>query len=109
MNGPGVITRVLHRKCNVSTVGEMQWADCHGFHVLPVPAFYAFPFWEASMFFRPGRLAQAQRLLNSSLVIHFWNKVTSEYGFPEGDNDVPFLHYARYNCPKVYNSVGGNF
>jgi len=97
------------RRCNVASVHKMISAECDGFHVLPVPKFYAFPFWESAMFFKPGQLAHAQNILNSSLLIHYWNKITASYVLPAGGVNVPFLHYARENCPVVFEAVEGKF
>ncbi|KAK6643187.1 hypothetical protein RUM43_004690 [Polyplax serrata] len=107
-NGPGVITRVLGRKCQTTNVSQMVGRYCRGFHVYPTSYFAAFSYNEPEFFFHEGNTKKAREILNKSYAIHYWNKLSSKFVLNK-TADIPFLKYAQNYCPRVYEVADGNF
>ncbi|XP_066137627.1 lactosylceramide 4-alpha-galactosyltransferase-like [Euwallacea fornicatus] len=101
-NGPGTITRLLKRICNVKTVDEMvKKSSCEGFKVYPPSAFYAIPYWDWKWFFEPQYLEVVEKMTVNSSLIHVWNGFSATTKIPIESTNVPYLEFAKKYCPNV--------
>ena len=107
-NGPGVITRVLKRKCMTDDVLRMPESDCQGFSIYPTEYFAPFSYNDPEFFFQEGNTDLARKISNHSYTIHYWNKMSSKF-ILKNNLDIPFFYYALNYCPKIYKASNGKF
>lgn len=107
-NGPGVITRVLHRVCQTTYPPFMTRERCHDFNVYPVNTFYAIKWIDWRYFFDEKYTKRALEMTNKSIAIHVWNKHSARLMIRVGSNAAYGLLASEY-CPTVYSSCGGYF
>ncbi|XP_037040179.1 lactosylceramide 4-alpha-galactosyltransferase-like isoform X2 [Bradysia coprophila] len=107
-NGPGVITRVLQNICQTYNTVWMTRARCKGFTVFPMSKVYAINFNYWPMFFEDNFSELTMDLTNDSIVVHVWNKLSSDKRLPIGSQAAYTLLAAKY-CPKVFKSSGDFF
>jgi lactosylceramide 4-alpha-galactosyltransferase len=104
-NGPGVITRVLQRRCNTSRVYQMTPERCDGFHVMPPFAFYPVHWENWKLYFDETNSDLTMRSIKQSYGIHVWNKFSINQQVRVGSKH-PYGLVAQRFCPKVYESSG---
>lgn len=108
-NGPGVLTRVLKRICQVEYTFEMTPAKCLGFEVFSRNAFYAIPSTSWQIFFNPNATQKTLRMTNNSVIVHVWNKLSSGKRIQKRQKMSAYEIIASKNCPKVYETLGNYF
>ncbi|GBP56166.1 Lactosylceramide 4-alpha-galactosyltransferase [Eumeta japonica] len=94
-NGPGVITRVLQERCNVST-SKMSAEYCDGFEVYGPKLLLPVRWQDWKVYFEPGELDSPETILH-----HIWNRISSHRTVPA---DSPYAKLAREFCPTTYNA-----
>lgn len=105
-NGPGVITRVLKKYCNVCKVVDMLDGKCKDFVVLPPSAFYPIPWQQWTKYFTTDEDVRdyvMEKIMNS-YAIHVWNYHSIGRNVTIGSQQ-PYGLVAREQCPKVYSSL----
>lgn len=107
-NGPGVITRVLQRICNIQNVEEMKPERCKGFTVYPPKWFYPIPWRKWKLYFDTSKSNETLKHLKDSHVIHVWNKFSTAANITTGSTQ-PYAVIASRYCPNVYKHVGTVF
>lgn len=107
-NGPGVITRVLHKVCQTEYPPLMTRSRCHDFNVFPVDAFYAVHWEDWRYFFEERYTNKTLRMTKDSIAVHVWNKHSVNTKIKVGSNVAYGLLAAEY-CPRVYKSCGEYF
>ncbi|GAB0089415.1 lactosylceramide 4-alpha-galactosyltransferase-like [Sergentomyia squamirostris] len=108
-NGPGVITRVLGQVCQTNKSLLMTRERCRGFKLFPISAFYAIPWQDWRYFFNEEKTKEVLDTLNNqSIIVHFWNKFSSQERVRVGDNSA-YGQLADQYCPNVYRSSGEFF
>jgi lactosylceramide 4-alpha-galactosyltransferase len=107
-NGPGVITRILHKVCQTTVPDQMDRARCHSFKVFPIEAFYAIRWPDFRYFFEEKYLNETMAAINQSIVVHVWNKHSRKLSVKVGSN-VAYGLLAEEYCPKVYRASGEFF
>lgn len=100
-NGPGVLTRVLHKICGTKKVLEMiSKNSCKNFRVLPVEKCYSIRWPEHAKFFKSQFLNETLDRLSNSIIAHVWNKFSYSTKLTK-DSDVAYIHLARKFCPRT--------
>ncbi|XP_076264022.1 lactosylceramide 4-alpha-galactosyltransferase-like [Rhynchophorus ferrugineus] len=99
-NGPGTITRLLKKLCQIENVSDMSGLNCEGFKVYPSGEFYAVPWWSWKWFFDEKYSDRVSACTNKSHIIHVWNKFSITYKIPLNSN-IPYLQYASKYCPNI--------
>ncbi|KAL5280286.1 hypothetical protein ACFFRR_004329 [Megaselia abdita] len=108
-NGPSRITGVLMNDiCKTNVTRNMTAERCHGFQVFPVNKFYAIHYSIWNYFFEEKFLSQTLEMTKDSLLIHVWNKMSSESKFKVG-TQAAYGVYAEKFCPLIYSSIGEYF
>ncbi|KAF4533307.1 hypothetical protein B566_EDAN004428 [Ephemera danica] len=107
-NGPGVITRVLQRRCATRRVNLMNRERCDGFLVMPPYAFYPVTWKKWKLYFDEAHSDLTMRSLNQSYGIHVWNKFSITKQVRVGSKQ-PYGLVAQQFCPRVYDSSGKIF
>lgn len=108
-NGPSRITEVLMNDiCKTNNTRLMTYEKCHGFQVFPTDKFYAIHYSNWRFFFEERFLNTSLSLTKDSLLIHVWNKMSSDMKFKVG-TQAAYGVYAERFCPKVYSSIGKFF
>ncbi|XP_060522195.1 lactosylceramide 4-alpha-galactosyltransferase-like isoform X2 [Cylas formicarius] len=100
-NGPGTITRLVKKLCNVSSVKDMVGKKCQGFKLYPASKFYSIPWWKWEWFFNETYLNEVIAHTKDSFIIHVWNKFSADLKIPLSCGDVPYLYFAKKYCPLV--------
>lgn len=104
-NGPSRITGVLMEDiCKTNDTRYMTYEKCHGFQVFPTNTFYAIHYSKWTYFFEEKYLNESMKMTENSLLIHVWNKMSSETKFKVG-TQAAYGVYAEKLCPKVYSST----
>lgn len=99
-NGPGVITRILKKRCNASSTSEMTEQKCKGFHVHPQSSFTPVSFEMPEIIFENGKSRLIKLLISQSYTIHVWNQFSAEFDLD--GTDIPYLKLAEIYCPKIF-------
>ncbi|XP_050298941.1 lactosylceramide 4-alpha-galactosyltransferase-like [Anthonomus grandis grandis] len=100
-NGPGTVTRLLKRLCNVNKVPEMRNRTCKGFKIYPPSEFYSIPWWNWKWFFDPLQMDAINHATANSHIIHVWNKFSTTVKIPINSLGVPYLEFAKKYCPSI--------
>lgn len=108
-NGPGVITRLLRRVCGVEKARDMLRKDCEGFKVYPPDHFYPVAWWNWTKYFKEEYLEEVLRRTEKSYAVHVWNKHSADTKVPTKDGRVPYVYFAKRNCPRVFQACGEYF
>ncbi|CAH1645298.1 unnamed protein product [Spodoptera littoralis] len=101
-NGPGVMTRVLHRLCNTSDPTEWSAKTCQGVEVYGPEYFYPVHYTRANDYFKSGKLQN----VSDAYAHHLWNKMTSNKTI---EKDSPYDEMAQRLCPLIYEMYGDEF
>uniref|UniRef100_A0A6P7FXW3 Alpha-1,4-N-acetylglucosaminyltransferase-like n=1 Tax=Diabrotica virgifera virgifera TaxID=50390 RepID=A0A6P7FXW3_DIAVI len=103
-NGPGVITRVLMKHCNV--IQPEDWIDkkCEGVTIYPASTFFATPFPSHGLFFDEHSLSLVENETRDSYIFHAWNKLSVGCKISV-NTSVPYLNFAREYCTKVVINI----
>lgn len=107
-NGPGVITRLLRKLCNVQLGKDMVQKACGNFTVYPPYMFYPIPWGDWKMYFEPNKSSEVSKLTKDSYVLHVWNK-HSEQELISKNSQAPYTEYAREYCPKIFKECDNYF
>lgn len=108
-NGPLCVTRILTNKiCHTSSTSKMTAENCHGFRAMPSNAFYAIYYHQFQYFFQEKFLKRGLEITKNSILIHVWNKMSSDVKIKVGSRTLYGVHAEQY-CPKVYGSCGDYF
>lgn len=107
-NGPGVITRTLQKICATKYARDMTKIRCNGFTVYPPSAFYPIHYKKWKRYFENKNKDATMKMLEKSLVIHVWNKLSKNQNISVG-SQVPYALIAEKHCPKVYSHCGKVF
>ncbi|CAG9830875.1 unnamed protein product [Diabrotica balteata] len=99
-NGPGVITRVLKKHCNVTQPTDWLDRKCEGVTIYPASTFFAIPYQSNEYFFDKNSLSLVKNETKDSYIFHAWNKLTVGRKISVKTN-VPYLYFARKYCTKV--------
>lgn len=103
-NGPGVMTRVLHKICHTKNVMKMISENaCKNFRVLPIEACYSIRWPEHKKFFREEYLNETLSRLSNSIIAHVWNKHSAATPLTKYSN-VAYIELAKKYCPKTLNA-----
>lgn len=102
-NGPGVVTRLLKRKCRAKQAKDMtNNPNCRDdFTVYPPETFYTIPWWNWTMFFNQHSINDVENMTKNSFVIHVWNKHSAGTKININSN-VPYKLYAEKYCPRIF-------
>lgn len=107
-NGPGVITRVLHKLCQTRDPRNMMADRCRGFRVLPIDKCYAVGWQNWRQFFSKNNSQEVLHKVHDSIIVHVWNKHSSKEIIIKGD-DSAYDKLAKQFCPKVYATKDSQF
>ncbi|XP_015511780.2 lactosylceramide 4-alpha-galactosyltransferase isoform X1 [Neodiprion lecontei] len=107
-NGPGVITRILQKLCATKYARDMTTVRCHGFTVYPPSTFYPIHYKKWKRYFDETDRNSTFKMLEDSLVIHVWNKLSKDQKINVG-SQAPYAVIAQKHCPKVYSHCGKVF
>lgn len=100
-NGPGVLTRTLHKICGTRNVMKMISDNvCKNFRVLPIDVCYSVRWPEHQKFFKEEFLNETLNRLSNSIIAHVWNKHSWNTPLTNNSN-VAYIHLARKYCPKT--------
>ncbi|XP_028141312.2 lactosylceramide 4-alpha-galactosyltransferase [Diabrotica virgifera virgifera] len=99
-NGPGVITRVLKKHCNVTQASDWVDKKCVGVTIYPASTFFAIPYQSNELFFDKNFLPLVKDQTKDSYIFHAWNKLSEGHKISV-KTDVPYLYFARRYCTKV--------
>lgn len=103
-NGPGVLTRTLHKICSTKDVMKMITEKvCKNFRVLPIEACYSIRWPEHVKFFREEFLNETMERLTDSFIAHVWNKHSAATPLKKTSN-VAYIHLAKKYCPKTLDA-----
>lgn len=107
-NGPIMVTRVLQKLCNATTIEEMlEKESCEGFHLLPIEMCYAVPGMEFYKLMENEFVNSAMAALDNSLVVHLWNSVSKTWKLQKNHNSA-YVQLGYQFCPKVM-AIDGNY
>ena len=107
-NGPGVLTRILKKKCNTTENSKMLSERCSGFQVLPTKYCYEIKYHERTKFFEERYLEEVLKRIEDSIIVHVWNKLS--YSIKLSVNSTAaYIHLAKKYCPKVIEACGEYF
>lgn len=87
----------------------MQKKDCQGFTVYPPEYFYPIPWWNWTMYFKEEFYNHVLNMSKNSYAVHVWNKHSGLTKVPTKEKKIPYIHFAKNNCPKVFNACEGYF
>jgi lactosylceramide 4-alpha-galactosyltransferase len=103
-NGPGVLTRTLHKICGTRDVMKMITNNvCKNFRVLPIEACYSIRWPEHQKYFRQEFLNETLDRLSDSIIAHVWNKHSAATVLTR-DSNVAYIHLAKKYCPKTLSA-----
>lgn len=108
-NGPGVLTRVLKQICGVKYTTDMSPEKCWQFKVYPPDAFYAINSGDWQMFFDANSTQETLKLTNRSMIVHVWNKMSSNQSIRKTAAETAYEIIASKNCPRVFQASGEQF
>ncbi|XP_008548391.1 lactosylceramide 4-alpha-galactosyltransferase [Microplitis demolitor] len=103
-NGPDVITRILHKICQADNIANMI-DNCHGFTIFSPWEFTPIYYDDWKKYFEVKDKDETLKLINDSLAIHTWNKLSHSQPIKVG-SPVPYGIIANQYCPKIYNNCG---
>ncbi|KAF5270579.1 hypothetical protein FQR65_LT05477 [Abscondita terminalis] len=107
--GPRVITKVMKRMCQVNNVKVMPNRSCSGVHVLPLDKFYPVNWLESQKLFETQKSDYLlNKILNTSIVLHLWNKFSHGFVASEAPNSI-YNTLANKFCPLVYDVAKNYF
>ncbi|KAF5285511.1 hypothetical protein FQR65_LT13208 [Abscondita terminalis] len=100
-NGPGVITRLLTKLCEVQSSNEMVTRNCRGFKVFSPEKFYPvhYNYWQT--YFDIKSIDFIKEVTNNSYFMHIWNNLSGATKIPI-TTEVPYTMFAKKFCPKVF-------
>ncbi|XP_049882792.1 lactosylceramide 4-alpha-galactosyltransferase-like [Pectinophora gossypiella] len=111
-NGPGVITRVLARRCGTDDPSAMNAFMCQGLKVYGPELAYPIPWHEAYKYFSDAGSqpvladsSHSQPLLPARL-FHVWGRFSSHYSAHAGSL---YHHLTRKYCPTIYAAFPQEF
>ncbi|CAK9829402.1 Lactosylceramide 4-alpha-galactosyltransferase [Anthophora retusa] len=107
-NGPGVITRALHKICSAKYIRDMTTIRCHGFKVFSPSAFYPVHYKKWKMYFETKHTNETMKLIEKAMAIHVWNRLSKSKQVHVNSN-VPYAIIARKHCPKIFNNCSNVF
>lgn len=87
----------------------MTQEKCWGFTVYSQNAFYAISSRAWQMFFDPNETHEALRITKHSIIVHVWNKKSSNQHIKKKRNKTAYEIIASRNCPRVYRAAGNYF
>lgn len=103
-NGPGVLTRTLHKICKTKNIMKMISENvCRNFRVLPISSCYSIRWPEHIKFFKEEFLNETLSRLSDSFIAHVWNKHSANTPLTK-DSNVAYIHLAKKYCPKTLNA-----
>lgn len=103
------MTRVLKKICNVKYTSEMTPERCWQFQVFEQNKFYAIKSDDWQKFFNPNDTEETLALTNSSIVVHVWNKMSSNQSITKTTEKTAYEIIASKNCPRVFQASGELF
>ncbi|KAF5270580.1 hypothetical protein FQR65_LT05478 [Abscondita terminalis] len=107
--GPRVITKVMKRMCQVNNIKLMPNRSCSGVHVLPSDKFYPVHWLESQKIFETQKSDYLlNKILNTSIVLHLWNKFSHGFVASEAPNSI-YNTLANKFCPLVYDVAKNYF
>ncbi|PZC77736.1 lactosylceramide 4-alpha-galactosyltransferase [Helicoverpa armigera] len=101
-NGPGAITRVLHKLCDTPNLEDWSANTCQGLEVYGPEYFYPLHYSRKDEYFKTGELHN----VDNAYTHHFWNKLTFNM---EIEKDSPYAKMAQEHCPTIYEMYGEEF
>ncbi|CAH0579507.1 unnamed protein product [Chrysodeixis includens] len=101
-NGPGAITRVLHKLCKTHNLAEWSTSTCQGLEIYGPEYFYPIHYSKKDQYFKAGELQGAE----NAYTHHLWNKLTHDM---EIEKDSPYEKMAKQYCPTIYEMYGDEF
>ncbi|XP_075973923.1 lactosylceramide 4-alpha-galactosyltransferase-like [Anticarsia gemmatalis] len=102
-NGPGAITRVLHKMCSSQDLAEWSSKTCDGLEVYGPEYFFPLHYSRKDDYFKPGELSEKAQ---QAYTHHFWNKLTFDMNIEKGS---PYDTMAEKHCPTIYGMYGDRF
>lgn len=127
-NGPGVITRVLKKRCHAKKTTDMTPERCKGiilklkfeynitylkfilgFQVMPPFVFYPIPWKRWALYFNPNQIENVLNTLRHSYTIHVWNKKSENETIFNNLPPVAYGYIASKHCPKIFQDSGSTF
>lgn len=87
----------------------MTAEKCNGFIVFPYYSFYAIQSNNWKMFFNTNDTEDTLRMTADSIIVHVWNKKSSNQRIKKGYTKSAYEVIASQNCPTVYQSSGDEF
>lgn len=103
-----VLSRALAKICGTNKLNEVTPNKCQGFKLYPYDTFYAIHFEESEYFFEPKLQDIAMTMVNKSIGIHAWNKVTAGIRVKKTDR-IALLEIAKTFCPLTFEASGEYF
>ncbi|KAL5283504.1 hypothetical protein ACFFRR_006026 [Megaselia abdita] len=107
-NGPSCVTRVFENGLCQVPVSQMTPENCLGFQVLPSEDFFPIGYHNVDLFFDENFLESGEEIIENSIGVHVWNKLSSGFEVEVGSN-VLYGVLAEQYCPIVYSSCGDLF
>lgn len=79
--------------------------NCHGFTIFSPWEFTPIYYDDWKKYFEVKDKDETLKLINDSLAIHTWNKLSHSQPIKVG-SPVPYGIIANQYCPKIYNNCG---
>ena len=101
-NGPLLVSRVLMRLCDVSTVEDLSPDKCLGVAALPTAYFYPVPWRSWARLFDPGVTEEVLKEVEASYCVHLWGRHSKDAPFPSAGTRNALAALAAKHCPITY-------
>lgn len=102
-NGPGLLTRVLHKWCgfNSSKINIELLKPCSPVKILPKETFLPVDWSNNGALFSEKELKSVLDTVSAAYSVHIYNHINSKKRIKKGSN-VAYDYLARRHCPRVY-------
>lgn len=99
-----VLTRAITQICGSNFMWEINAKRCKGFKVFPVETFYAVSYSERNFLMDPKYEQLAMEMVQNSVGVHAWNKVTANQRLKKTSN-AALVQLAKKFCPLTFESI----
>lgn len=110
INAPFFITKAILNLCNVTSFNEAGIIidKCEDLHILKAEDCYPIPWQEWNSLINEYQSDDMMRRVNQSKVVHCWNQLTKDVTL-NVSSKAPYMQLARKFCPRVMQTIKGEF
>lgn len=110
INSSFFITRAILALCNVGSFRETGIIidKCEEFHILKTEDCYPISWQEWNSLMNEYQSDDVMRRVNQSKVVHCWNQLTKDVKL-DVSSKAPYMQLARKFCPRVMQTIRGEF